>query len=522
LRIVIPSQGHFRPPQIRGRRFTAVEDDRIIQYVTECGGHCTDVQWLALEEELGRQNLSSQLRWKNVLKPRLRNALAEQSGAILAGLSTGRGSPVSFDLPPKALIGTLQYKRHTFTALENERILGFAQERATRDPPTPWTHLDKELGRNSGSCKHRYDSLILKPVKETMKDMLDHIEKSILVSSSSEATPTMRRSRNQVLLEQRPQLSLVRDYTIEEDAIISSTVRASPGLHLTTTGWKMLSMRLGRPESWLRYRWAILAKQEGEMLKASSPVPRAPAETTTINTKTPSIISPTSTHSTSSFSLSSADESSFPPPAVRPPHVAPPTLPALPAPRTCTSNELTHIAVQMTKSQTVREDVWLYLSLQLSCPVSSVQQLWLERQQGGRTANHPFSPAEQAHIVRVIEDHLAAQKEQAWLRLGQDLRLIPAQVQAIWSQLWFALYLPHLYPAGFATQAPPSSFFSEFDNTVIARRMRSCSLDCSIPAWLPDLATFLSKPVVWVAVQWEVLRQQLDDECAPGDSPQVE
>jgi len=554
LQLSIPASSRSRPPQIRGRRFTTGEDDRIIQYVTECGGHCTNVQWLALEEELGRQNLSSQLRWVNVLKPRLRKALAEQSGAILAGLSTGQSSPVDFELPPKALINTLEYKRHTFSSHEDERILLFSLQRGTVNPTTPWTHLDRELGRNSGACKHRYDTLVARAAKQAVKDLVDEVEANAGKAKTSPGRPyrfrTSPRSPTFKAAEAGPELVRVTDYTPEEDAIISDTVRKSPGRRVTTMGWKALSARLGRPESWLRYRWAILARREenARLVQAnfSSLLRAVPLGDSVL--KEMSVIVDTLVHTVCSTTSPCAEPvASSPAPAPAAERVAkevavPPVsiipcpiqevddamhnafvadadpvsfLAALapshpsPLPRACTFSELTHIAVQMGKCQEIADDVWLYLSLQLSSPVAAIQAFWQERQQprGAAATLHPFNFVQQSHIVRVIEDHLAAQKEQAWLRLGQDLRLIPAQVQAIWSQLWFALHFPGHFPSGFVVQTMPSPFFSDFDNAVIVRRMRSSAHDRAIPAWLPDLAVFLCKPLAWVVAQWEVLRQ---------------
>lgn len=416
----------YRPPQIRNRKFTPLEDERIIQYVTDNGGSCTHVQWLSLDEELGRQNLSAQLRWTNVLKPRLRAALADQSSAILAGLHSGGGSSVPLDLPPSELITTLQYKRHPFTAPENERILQFALERTMSRPHTPWTRLDEELGRNGGACKHRYETLVAREAKDVLKSMVGDVEK---------VTPTARQRADQLGLPRKPrrkaplaytdpntapmsaemtqELTRVTDYTPEEDALITTAVYESPGGHMTSARWRALAAHMDRPESWLRYRWAILARKEEkaqamqsavlsalyevpvqrdlakEMLSLVDAVVEAVCDTQQrFAAVTPRAGSaPSGAPSSSSSSIQKPHRLSVAALPCGGSNVITPNAAAAPnvssaltakaaasdAPRTYTRAELMHVTVQMAKCQAVGEDIWKAVSTSTRLSVNDMK-----------------------------------------------------------------------------------------------------------------------------------------------------
>lgn len=240
-----------RPPQVRNKKFTSSEDERIIQFVAGNGGSCTQVQWLSLDEELGRKNLSAQLRWKNILKPRLR--------AVIAGkqLDSVINMPVSPDSHVHELVATVKYVRQPFTCQEDEQILRFACERSRQDPAIPWLRLDEQLGRTGGAGHHRYLTLMARAEQGKKR------------RSGVEHAPPSQRKRVARRHAGAPRISMtvlyqrVTDYTPEEDALIMATESGSRR-QKTTAQWKALAAQMARPVSWLRYRWAILTKKEEE------------------------------------------------------------------------------------------------------------------------------------------------------------------------------------------------------------------------------------------------------------------
>lgn len=239
-----------RPPQIRNRKFTPAEDQRIIELVAESGGSCTQSQWLLLDQELNRQNFSAQLRWKNVLKPRLRTTLRENS-------FDGSPMPPSFELPIQQIAGSVRYSRQPYSVEEDQRIIQFASARSRDGLNVPWCRLDEELGRTEGAGHNRYLTLVARQTKDILRCVSDEIE----------TTPAKRPRTHDVRVPMSLQYTRVTNYTPEEDALIIATV-TEPSSRMTTERWKTLAITLDRPKSWLRYRWELLASKEKEIRAA--------------------------------------------------------------------------------------------------------------------------------------------------------------------------------------------------------------------------------------------------------------
>lgn len=490
-----------KPPQIRNRKFSPFEDKRIIEFVSDCGGSCTQVQWLLLDEELARDNLSAKLRWTNVLKPRLRMALVDRV-------------PKS-DGSAEDLAAAVQYKRQPYSASEDARILQFAIVRNAQVPHIPWCRIDHELGRAAGACKHRYETLQTRKAKEEEKnkrqaadvqcatprrDQIGRVRKSHRLSYHDDVTSSPAATDRTA-----PELEnlRVKYFTPEEDELIANTLLATRGREMTNKRWKALAAQLKRPVSWLRYRCAVLARRQEEAKVLDDVV-----VSTRHLAPTPGSVEAEMLHIIDTIIEAICETprrcgtgltrqvvvTSLPTPLL---HVSDKN-----ACRVFSAAEATRIKLQMIKCSVVSDDVWASVSEWLPThDLTTIKRCWPDRQKFVALIGRD----KEKQVIRVlsaIDGQLAYQRECAWHDLARDMFVSVHEVHCIWSRLWFSVHFPGLL---LIKSNPISPAFSAIEDEVIKLRMSVGSAETSLSCWLPDLALFLSKPVHCVAAQWKSL-----------------
>jgi len=315
----------------------------------------------------------------------------------------------------------------------------------------------------------------------------------------------------------------VTDYTPDEDRFIINAMHENRGHHVTVAQWKALALRLNRPASWLRYRWAVLVRKEEKAQAVHAAVIHAlysaPAQASIyldmlslVETLIEGVCD-----TQQQFPATIGNQVQALPPVHASTAVqsyVESLLHEVPAPVSVSifsSVQAASIIARMDESQIVRDDLWNSLPRwRLTENEAEVlSSAWATGQKCAYLVDHERT-LQMIHLKDYIDAQLQQQADWLWKSLADELNLPLKRAQETWSQTWFSVHYPGLATtrAGKRTcnQTP---VFSPDDDATLVRRMRARVCEVTLPCWLPDLAAFLSKPVDLVAARWLLLSTPL-------------